>query len=220
MPWPRRSSSGSGSPRSIGRTRMRIISGRWRSHRISSLGKTTRPTTDRARQVLFDIVGNRIRKARVLDLFAGSGAIGLEALSRGAEFSIFIDQDPRATAGIRRIISELAAQEWTEVWTRRVGSSLQELQARGESFDWIFADPPYGTGDDLRLLARLGGEAAELLRPGGRFVLEVPRRGPAPADTGLLELERERELGGSALRFYRRSDENQVPADPTRLDAV
>ena len=208
MRWPRRSSSGSDSRRWIGRSGLRIISGRWRSHRLSSQGSTTRPTTDRARQVLFDIVGERIREARVLDLFAGSGALGLEALSRGAVFALFVDEDPRATAGIRRTISELAAGEFTQVWTRRVGSSLGALRARGEQFDWIFADPPYGTGDDLRVFARLGGTECSLLRPGGWLVLEVPRRAPAPEETGVLTLERERELGGSALRFYCRSREN------------
>ena len=196
------------SRRWIGRGRLRIISGRWRSHRISSQGSTTRPTTDRARQILFDIVGSRIQDARVLDLFAGSGALGLEALSRGAVFALFVDQDPRATAGIRRTVSELAAEEFTQVWTRKVGPSLGALRNRGDVFDWIFADPPYGTGDDLRVLNRLGAADRSLLRPGGRLVLEVPRRAPSPEDTGVLIPERERELGGSALRFYRRSEDN------------
>ncbi|MEZ4648703.1 MAG: 16S rRNA (guanine(966)-N(2))-methyltransferase RsmD [Candidatus Eisenbacteria bacterium] len=183
---------------------MRIIAGKWRSHRLSSEGRTARPTTDRARQVLFDIVGDRIVGARVLDLFAGSGAIGLEALSRGADFAIFVDQDAKATNGIRRIVSALAAQEVTEVWTRRASSALQELSNRAEQFDWIFADPPYGKGEDLKVLTRIGDSGNLLLRPGGWLLLEVPSHAPVPADTGALDLERERTVGGTTLRFYRR----------------
>ena len=147
----------------------------------------------------------------MLDLFAGSGALGLEALSRGAAFAILVDQDPKATAGIRKNISALAAQEITEVWTRRVGSALQELEKREERFDWIFADPPYGKGEDVRLLSRIGGKERALLRNGGLFVIEVSSRAPLAPDTGTLELERERTLGGTSLRFYRQNDEN-----PTR----
>lgn len=182
---------------------MRIIGGRWRSHRLEAEGRSTRPTTDRARQVLFDIVGDRIAEAQVLDLYAGSGALGLEALSRGASFAIFVDQDARATAGIRRLVSELAAEELCEVWTRRVGSALGELRARDRAFDWIFADPPYDRGEENKVLARLGGDDGAILRAGGWLVLETPRQSAAPVTAGSLFLERTRDLGGSSLRFYR-----------------
>ena len=188
---------------------MRIIAGRWRSHRIVAKGRSVRPTTDRARQVLFDILGPNVIGKEVLDLYAGSGALGLEALSRGAKRAVFVDADPRACAGIKWNVAALDAWEQSEVWTRRVGPALAQLVERGLQFDWIFADPPYGKGEELKLLQRLGDSASAILAPGCGVVIESSRQTEIPERCGCLILARTRALGGSTLRIFRREGDGR-----------
>ncbi len=182
---------------------MRIIAGRWRSHRIVAKGRTVRPTTDRARQVLFDILGPEVIEKDVLDLYAGSGALGLEALSRGARSVLFVDMDSRACAGIKWNIGALAAWDQTEIWNRRVSPALTTLLGRGSEFDWILADPPYGKGEEAKILEMVGGKGSALLRAGGGLVLESNKEAALPEESGTLELTRLRPFGGSTLRIYR-----------------
>ena len=125
---------------------MRIISGQWRGRKLAAPpGDATRPTADRTRETLFSMLVSRIGSFEglaVADLFAGSGALGLEALSRGAASCIFAEQDPAAIRAIRQNIANLHAQQQCDV---RAGSVLSLGPAK-QPLDLILADPPYGTG--------------------------------------------------------------------------
>ncbi len=150
---------------------MRIIGGKFRGHNLSApKGLGTRPTTDRTRESLFNILANRIDFAgkRVIDIFAGSGALGLEAISRGADFCMFVEETGAATSAIRANILSLNLEDATRVSkcnVTRLGSNNKV-----QSFNLAFADPPYGK--------KLGERAARVLRDGhwladgATFVLE------------------------------------------------
>jgi 16S rRNA (guanine966-N2)-methyltransferase len=145
---------------------MRIIGGRFRGVRLASVGKGDasahlRPTTDRVRENLFNLLinggyGNPVAGARVLDLFAGTGALGLEALSRGAEFALFIDQGAAARTLIRRNINILQVADITKLSHR---DATKPGPVSGPAFDLVFLDPPYGKG--------LGEKALAASRDGG-----------------------------------------------------
>lgn len=134
---------------------MRIIAGEWRGRKlIAPKGITTRPTTDRTRETLFNILNSRLgslQDLRVADLFAGSGALGLEALSRGAKYCLFVDQEKHAVETIRKNASSLGACERIKV---RHGSVLS-LGPTDQCFDLIFLDPPYKTGAANVALSRM-----------------------------------------------------------------
>jgi 16S rRNA (guanine966-N2)-methyltransferase len=173
---------------------MRIVAGKFRSAGIEApKGLTTRPTSDRVRQALFNVLEHGathldFEGARVLDLFAGSGALGLEALSRGARFCVFIEESTEARASIRRNVEALGLTGVTKIWRR----DATKLGAAGalQPFNLIFCDPPYGQGLGERALAAAieGGWAG----PGAIAVLEeragLQTAWPAP----LEEIDRRR----------------------------
>jgi 16S rRNA (guanine966-N2)-methyltransferase len=153
---------------------MRIVAGKFRGARIEApKGLATRPTSDRVRQALFNVLTHGgpcldLEGLRVLDLFAGSGALGLEALSRGARFALFIEESAEARAAIRRNVDALGLTGATKIW-RRDATRLGEASAL-QSFDLVFCDPPYGKSLGERALAAAceGG----WLAPGAVAVLE------------------------------------------------
>ena len=139
---------------------MRIIAGQWRGRTLRAPeGDTTRPTADRTRETLFSMLASRIgafEELSVADLFAGSGALGLEALSRGCTRCLFVEQDAAAIRAIRANITALGAQAASDV---RAGSVLALGAPKGPPLDLVLMDPPYGTGAGavaLDKLARLG----------------------------------------------------------------
>ena len=152
---------------------MRIVAGKFRGARIEApKGLATRPTSDRVRQALFNLLAHGaplldLEGLRVLDLFAGSGALGLEGLSRGARFALFIEESAEARAAIRRNVEALGLTGATKIW-RRVATRLGP--AGTQPFDLIFCDPPYGMGLGERAIAAAseGGWVA----PGAVAVLE------------------------------------------------
>lgn len=153
---------------------MRIVAGKFRGAQIEApKGLATRPTSDKVRQALFNVLEHgapeaNFEDARVLDLFAGSGALGLEALSRGARFCLFIEESAEARAAIRRNVEALGLTGATKIW-RRDATRLGPAGTM-QSFDLIFCDPPYGKGLGERALAA----AAEggWLNPSAIAVLE------------------------------------------------
>jgi 16S rRNA (guanine966-N2)-methyltransferase len=179
---------------------MRIIAGSAGRLPIKAPDKGTRPTTDRVREALFSILGARVIGARVLDLFAGSGALGLEALSRGAQSAVFVDNNRRAAAVIQQNLAttKLAGG-------RMVCAEVASFLARDSaSYDLIFADPPYarGPGDGDAVAALLGaGAAAARLAPGGWLVAETASERRAPEAAGWDLLDR-RSYGGCAILLY------------------
>ncbi len=146
---------------------MRVIAGRWGGRRLQAPpGDATRPTSDRVREALFSVLGDRVDGARVLDLFAGSGALGIEALSRGAASATFVDSAPAAIRSLTANLSALGAD--AEVRRADVRRFLGAASATGRHYDLVFLDPPY------RLAGRLGGAGAAgvraVLAPGGVVV--------------------------------------------------
>ena len=158
---------------------MRIVGGDDRGRVIESVpGEATRPTADRVRQSLFDLLGQRCDGLRVLDLYAGTGALSLEALSRGAASAVLVESAKAAADVITKNLSNLRYQDRARLLREDAARALGSLAARGEQFDLIFSDPPYAklvaqsTADEL---ARLG-----LLAPGGRLVIEHGKKEPSP----------------------------------------
>ena len=176
---------------------MRIIGGTHKGRRLSTpRWEGLRPTSDRLRETLFDILGPSVEGARVLDGCAGTGAVGLEALSRGAAHAVFIDRDPRAVALIRRNAAACGFDERCTVRRGALPAGFRRLPPG--VFDLILLDPPYGAPDAGPMLAA----AAARLGPEGRLVMEHARRLEPPLQPGLEPLRLVR-AGDSALRFYR-----------------
>ncbi|MDO5146743.1 MAG: 16S rRNA (guanine(966)-N(2))-methyltransferase RsmD, partial [Eubacteriales bacterium] len=124
---------------------MRVIAGKAKHLKLKTLeGQNTRPTTDRIKETLFNMISFHVEDSRFLDLFSGSGAIGIEALSRGAKRAVFVENNRRAAACIRENLKHTHLEESSVLLTRDVSSALSYLGEQGESFDIIFMDPPYG----------------------------------------------------------------------------
>lgn len=179
---------------------MRIIAGAAGRLAIKVPSAVTRPTTDFVRQAMFSILGERVRDARTLDLFAGSGAIGLEALSRGAAGCVFVDEHRQAVSVITGNLTKSKLPGG-----RVVRAEVTAFLRRDVSqYDLVFADPPYrkqaGDPDPIGALLS-GGLLRPRLAPGGWFVAETAASQPAPAAAGWLLLDR-REYGGSAILLY------------------
>jgi 16S rRNA (guanine966-N2)-methyltransferase len=171
---------------------MRVIAGELRGRRLTApRGRDVRPTSDRAREALFSMLGD-VGGLDVLDLYAGSGALAIEALSRGAATATLVDVDPAAA---RANVASLGLEGRAKVVA---GDAVGFLRAPGAPFDLILCDPPY------RLAARLGPDLDPLmrarLRPGGSIVVESSARDPLEVD---LEPWRERRYGEALLRIYR-----------------
>lgn len=198
---------------------MRIITGSAGGIPIAVPGTVIRPTADRVREAVFSIIGERVQDATVLDLFAGSGAYGLESLSRGARLALFVEADRKCCDVIvqnlakARLTGAQVACTPVESWLKGRGRSA------GERFDIIFADPPYAKqGDDRDWNALLLSvpELPALLAPDGLFVLECfAKNGPVPPPDALWRAVDERRYGDSLLVFY------QLPtADATAPDTA
>ncbi len=156
---------------------MRIVGGEFKGREIKApAGRDTRPTGDRARESLFNVLTHAdwspgLAGRRVLDLFAGSGALGLEALSRGAAFALFVETDAAARGAIRDNIEALGLFGVTRIHRRDATDLGVKPAGLGDPFDLVFLDPPYGKGLGERALARLGDGG--WITPGALIVLEV-----------------------------------------------
>jgi 16S rRNA (guanine966-N2)-methyltransferase len=178
---------------------MRVIGGRLGGRRLKApRGTVTRPTSDRVREALFAMLGE-LEGAIVLDLFAGAGALGIEALSRGAARAVFIERDPAAVRALSANLAALGIQP-PEGELRRGDAlrSLQSARAREETYDLVFIDPPYGQAPEWG--PRLAALLPSLLRPAARVVVESDRRAPLELQA---EVERERRYGDTSIRIHR-----------------
>jgi 16S rRNA (guanine966-N2)-methyltransferase len=175
---------------------MRVIAGTYGGRILKAPpGAATRPTSDRVREALFSILAPRTPDARVLDLFAGSGALGLEALSRGAASVTFVDDAP---AAIRAINANLDALEATaDVHRADALRFLAAARERGAQYDLVFLDPPYRHAE--RLAPRLSDALPAVLAPGAAAVAESDRRAPLALKLPLLD---ERRYGDTLIRIY------------------
>ena len=193
---------------------MRVIAGIYRSRRLQSLrGSALRPSSDRLRETLFNILGPAIEGAILVDLFAGSGAVGIEALSRGAHGAVFVEKHAAGAALISRNLASLGIPKAAHVASRKTfaGSAevirmdardaLESLANGGARVDFIFADPPYVDTRAYQEILTFLGES-DLLAPGGRVILEHRRKTELPRVAGHLERTRLLEQGDSSLSFY------------------
>ena len=177
---------------------MRIIAGRLKGRRLQApAGTSVRPTSDGLRETLFNVLGPTLEGARVLDGFAGTGALGLEALSRGAAAIVFVERDRRVILVLERNIDACGARDACAI----IRDDFVGIDARdglAGTFDLVLLDPPY----DLTELDRAVETGAALVGPGGRMVLEHSRRRASPETAGSLRRTRVLVAGDSALSFY------------------
>jgi 16S rRNA (guanine966-N2)-methyltransferase len=186
----------------------RVIAGSARGTRLAAAGPGTRPFGDRAKQVFFAILEPDLAGSAVLDCCAGSGAGGIEALSRGASRAVLVDRDAGACRTIAANLERTGLASGGTVVRADILAYLAGRAAADGPFDLAIVDPPYAEGDLRgRLLDALGTPGAPL-SPRGRVVVSGPWRDPPPSQAGLLRSERERRVGETLLTFYRR-----VPAD-------
>jgi len=182
---------------------MRIVGGELRGRTLQSVdGQGTRPTADRVRQSLFDRLGQRCDDLAVLDLYAGTGALAFEALSRGAIRAVLVEENKFALAAIEQNAKTLRVLPRCRVLKDDVTRALAALAARGEKFELVFSDPPYALKNSQAILDRLA--TAQLVAPSGRVVLERDRHDPAPIPPTGFSLVHEREYGDTALSIFMR----------------
>lgn len=179
---------------------MRIIAGEWRGRRLQAPpGEATRPTADRVRETLFSMLASRLgtfEQLRVADLFAGSGAFGLEALSRGAAFACFVENDAKAAAAIKANAATLGALDRVQI----LGGSALALP-RSERFDLVLADPPYASGSGTTAVRAVA--SAGWLAPGGWMAVETARGDTV--DPGGWTIAAERIVGRAKITLIRSS---------------
>jgi 16S rRNA (guanine(966)-N(2))-methyltransferase RsmD len=189
---------------------MRIVAGTLRGRRLKAPpGARVRPTSDSLRETLFNVLGPTLDGARVLDAFAGTGALGLEAISRGASHATFVERDAGALRVLRENVNACGVADACAI----IRGDFPDVRLRasssgGTSFDLVLLDPPYEIED----LAGIVAGAASLVASPGRLVLEHSRRRPSPEAAGALRRTRVLTAGDSALSFY-------APESPaTRID--
>jgi 16S rRNA (guanine966-N2)-methyltransferase len=190
---------------------MRVIAGEFRSRLLQApAGTATRPTSDRLRETLFNVLGPRIEGARFVDLYAGSGAVGMEAISRGADFVWFAEKERKAVAAIRANLSALKIAGGYALEDRGTGKLLQSLVDKQRKVELVFFDPPYEAAEEydfaLNFLAR---HAAELLADDAIVIAEHTKKHVLPDQCntrggGSLERYRLLTQGDAALSFYRK----------------
>jgi 16S rRNA (guanine(966)-N(2))-methyltransferase RsmD len=183
---------------------MRVIAGEFRSRVLHApKGMATRPTSDKLRETLFNVLGPRVEGSRFVDFYAGSGAVGIESLSRGAEFCWFAEKAPAALAAIKANLQMLKISSGYAVENRGVKRLLDELLAKEKAVDIVFLDPPYDEAEEYRdTLTTLGRHARVLLADGAVVVSEHAKKQPLEARYGALERYRVLEQGDAALSFY------------------
>ena len=181
---------------------MRVIGGSERGRRLKvPKGRGIRPTSARVKESLFNILPRDFSGLGVLDLFAGTGNLSIEALSRGAAKAVLIDESPRATAAIRNNLRRFGLSERAEVWTAPVFRSLRKLANAGETFDLVFLDPPYDrqwVGATLDIF----GEH-QLLNATGRIIAEHSARESVRSRYEDLVLNDQRRYGDTLLSFFK-----------------
>ena len=192
---------------------MRIIAGTLRSRTLQApAGLATRPTSDRLRETLFNVLAPRIQGAAFLDLYAGSGAVGIEALSRGAVRVDFVERAPAALSVLRGNLAKLGLTAGFRIHEGSVGAALRRMKpkadlpkggAAGIAFDVVFLDPPYdAAGEYETTLRMLGGEVGGLLATGAFVIAEHRKKEHLEDKYGALQRTRLLEQGDAALSFY------------------
>jgi len=177
---------------------MRVTGGTGRGRRLKAPpGSRVRPTSDKVKQALFNILGERMADALFLDLFAGAGGIGIEALSRGAGHVVFVDSSRASLNVVRQNIEQTGFEDQSRAVLSKVESFLKKPSG---SYDIVFLDPPYA--DELQPLLELIAGAG-ILKPDSIVIAEHFKKQSSPADAGVLTLYREAKYGDTVLAFYK-----------------
>ena len=180
---------------------MRIIAGECRNRRIQALpGAVTRPTPDRVREALFNILAPDVPESHFLDLYAGSGANGIEALSRGASSATFIEESAAAVRIVRTNLQNLRLTHRATVLHQSLPRAIGGLEAPAGGYNLVFADPPYGAGDYAELLEAI--DASRILARDGRIIVEHSTRVSMPEAIGGLTRGETRKYGDTVLTFF------------------
>jgi len=182
---------------------MRVVGGTYRSRALKSLrGRALRPTSARLRETLFDILGPTVEGSVFVDVYAGTGAVGIEALSRGARQAIFIENHAAAVKLIRSNLNSLRMASKADILTMDALRGLELLSSRRLHAQFFFLDPPYADEEEYeRVLDFL--DRSPMLTPGGRVIVEHPKRRALPDYLESLERVRVVGQGDAALSFYR-----------------
>ncbi|MBI4482635.1 MAG: 16S rRNA (guanine(966)-N(2))-methyltransferase RsmD [Acidobacteria bacterium] len=197
---------------------MRVIGGKYKGRHLSTIKDLgIRPTGDRLKASLFDILGDSVRGKAILDLYAGTGAIGIEGLSRGASRAVFVERERRGLQVLRGNLERCGIREEYRVMGADVDRALKKLQRQGERFDLIFFDPPYECQATERVLRWI--QRSDVLVRGGIAIAQHPRRDPVPDAVDDLVRVRTSCQGSNCVSFYRwrAGDERTgAPASPSR----
>jgi 16S rRNA (guanine966-N2)-methyltransferase len=179
---------------------LRVIAGQFKGRRLRTVrGRHTRPTADRTREAIFNILGAAVFRVHLLDLFAGTGAFGIEALSRGAASAVFIEADREAINVLRSNIQACALAGSTAVLRWDAARNLNCLRSREPKFELVFMDPPYGHGLVMPALAHL--HAADCVTSGAQLVIEHGRDDPLPDPAPPYHLLDQRRYGKTLVSF-------------------
>lgn len=189
---------------------MRISSGQLKGRKIASRkvfsiksrGDELRPTSAKVREAIFDILQNDIRDAVFLDLYAGTGAVGFEALSRGAERVFFIEDNHIRSKTIKDYIREIGSVNRAYVYSERAQDFLKRASKSGMSFDIIFADPPYASDEIMKILLLLNEH--DVLKEGGCLIIEHPSKSSLSEHTQFLRFVKNYKYGDAMLTLYRK----------------
>lgn len=184
---------------------MRVIAGQYRSRPLSAPpGRHTRPTSDRLRETLFNVLAARVEGSLFVDLYAGSGAVGIEALSRGAREVVFVEQAPPALQTIRANLSLLKIHAGYALESFSAAAAIKRLATQGREVDILFLDPPYEAAEEYDLILHLlGGACNAILAPQAIVIAEHAKRHPLAESYGTLHRYRTLLQGDAALSFYR-----------------
>lgn len=187
---------------------MRIISGKFKGQRlIGPKNEAIRPTSDRIKESIFNILRNEVREKKVLDLFAGTGNLGIEALSRGAKKVFFVEKGRRGIRIIQRNLTQCGMASQSEIIHKDVNRAIGILQNRGEIFDIIFLDPPYGKGLIQKTLEKLNTQ--RIYKEDSILVIQHDRREPLSEEIEEWYLINQRRIGDTLLSFLRASGEKK-----------
>lgn len=180
---------------------MRIITGLYKS-RLLKTPKDIRPTEDRVRKALFDILGD-VFGLTFLELFAGSGSVGLEALSMGAQEVVFVENMRQSSLALEENIKSLGCQDRVQVICQDVFRAIENIRQKGRKFDLIFADPPYYKGTAEKILQTLG--ECDILQKSGYIIIQHFKKDSVSEKAGNLALWRQERYGDSVISFYAKS---------------
>jgi 16S rRNA (guanine966-N2)-methyltransferase len=193
---------------------MRIITGTSKGRRLATpKSQAIRPTSDRVKESIFNILGKEVEGKIVLDLFAGTGNLGIEALSRGAKKALFVENGRQALRLIQRNLSQCGMKERSEILSKDVSRAIGILNQRGESFDLILMDPPYEKGLIQKTLIKL--HSNRIYHEDSILLIEHDRREPIPKTLEGWTLIRQQGIGDTVISFltpHRCTEDGESPA--------